>query len=51
MEFKGESKTDGTIVEGTLTVEGLETWITTPNGRTAVWPDPAKVVIDEVKNE
>ena len=39
MKFKGESKIDGKIIEGTLMIEGLETWITTPNGRTAVWPD------------
>ena len=51
MKYQGKSKPTGAIIEGTLMIEGLETWIATPTRRTAVWPDPAKVVIDEVKNE
>lgn len=48
MKFLGKSKADGSIVEGTLMIEGLEAWIATPTGRTAVWPD---TVEEEVKNE
>ena len=46
MKFKGESKIDGKIIEGTLMIEGLETWIATPNGRTSVWPDSVEEVAE-----
>ena len=46
MKFLGKSKADGSIVEGTLMVEGIETWIATDTGRTAVWPDS----VEEVEN-
>ncbi len=39
MKYQGKSKPTGAIIEGTLMIEGLETWIATPTGRTAVWPD------------
>lgn len=46
MKFKGESKIDGKIIEGTLMIEGLETCIATPNGRTSVWPDSVEEVAE-----
>lgn len=46
MKYQGKSKPTGAIIEGTLMIEGLETWIATDTGRTAVWPDS----VEEVKS-
>lgn len=44
MKYQGKSKPTGAIIEGTLMIEGLETWIATDTGRTAVWPDSVEEV-------
>lgn len=46
MKYQGKSKPTGAIIEGTLMIEGLETWIATPNGRTSVWPDSVEEVAE-----
>ena len=49
MKYQGKSKIDGTITEGTLMVEGIETWIATDTGRTAVWPDSVENIGERQK--
>lgn len=47
MTYQGESKVDGSIIRGTLMIEGLDMWIDDgKGGRTAVWPDTVKEEIE-----
>ena len=50
MKFLGKSKADGSIVEGTVMIEGLESWIANEIGKTAVWPDSVEEVAEGVED-
>lgn len=47
MKYRAESKIDGKLIEGTLMIEGLNVWIATETGKTAVWLDTVEEVQEE----